>query len=70
MFVDDPDALLNAAAAAGADYHDPVQNHRRLWGTHRQGGFSDPFGHFRLVWIEHGLDRRQRPVRSHPNTRS
>ncbi|GAA0240481.1 VOC family protein [Cryptosporangium japonicum] len=59
VFVDDPDALLDAAAAAGADYHDPVRDHRTPWGTHRQGGFIDPFGHFWLVGDSS-------PLRRHP----
>ncbi|SHN46271.1 VOC family protein [Cryptosporangium aurantiacum] len=57
VFLDDPDALLNAAAAAGADYHDPVRNHQTLWGTHRQGGFFDPFGHHWLVGDKSPLQR-------------
>jgi PhnB protein len=49
VFVDDPDSLLDDAAAAGANYHDPVRNHDAPWGPHRQGGFIDPFGHRWLV---------------------
>src|SRR5689334_8936464 len=37
------------AVAAGADGHDPVRDHEAPWGTHRQGGFFDPFGHLWLV---------------------
>ncbi len=48
VFVDDPDALIERAIAAGAvGGPDGVQDHQRPWGTHRQGSFRDPFGH---VW--------------------
>jgi PhnB protein len=50
VFVDDPDAFVARAVAAGADgAKDPVRDHRMPWGTHRQGGFVDPFGHRWLV---------------------
>ncbi|MFG1925068.1 VOC family protein [Cryptosporangium sp. NPDC048952] len=49
VFADDPDALLERAAAAGANYHDPVRDHETPWGLHRQGGFIDPYGHRWLV---------------------
>jgi uncharacterized glyoxalase superfamily protein PhnB len=49
VFVDDPDSFVERAAAAGADYHDPVRDHQAPWGTHRQGGFFDPYGHLWLV---------------------
>ena len=45
VFVDDPDGFVARAVAAGADGHDPVRDHETPWGTHRQGGFIDPFGH-------------------------
>lgn len=49
VFVDDPDALIGRAIDAGADAegHD-IRNHEMPWGTHRQGGFVDPFGH---IWF-------------------
>ncbi len=28
---------------------DVIRDHERPWGTHRQGGFIDPFGHLWLV---------------------
>lgn len=46
VFVDDPDEFIARAAQAGATPHDAV-DHQVPWGTHRQGGFVDPFGH---VW--------------------
>ena len=49
VFVDDPDAFVDGAAAAGAECHDPVRDHEAPWGTHRQGGFFDPYGHLWLV---------------------
>lgn len=47
FFVEEPDAVVARALAAGATDGAPVEDHRRPWGTHRQGGFTDPFGH---VW--------------------
>jgi uncharacterized glyoxalase superfamily protein PhnB len=50
VFVDDPDAFVRGAVEAGADGgRDPVRDHQMPWGTHRQGGFFDPFGHLWLV---------------------
>ncbi|HEX3691698.1 MAG TPA: VOC family protein [Solirubrobacteraceae bacterium] len=45
VFVDDPDALIERALAAGATLGSPVTAREVPWGTHRQGGFTDPFGH-------------------------
>ena len=45
LFVDDPDKLVERALAAGATPAAPVEDHEVPWGTHRQGGFTDPFGH-------------------------
>jgi PhnB protein len=45
VFVDDPDALIARAVAAGAREGSPVSARELPWGTHRQGGFQDPFGH-------------------------
>jgi len=50
VFVDDPDSFIERAVAAGADGSiDEIRNHEAPWGTHRQGGFLDPFGHLWLV---------------------
>jgi PhnB protein len=50
VFVDDPDAFVRRAVAAGADGSaDEIQDHQVPWGVHRQGGFRDPFGHIWLV---------------------
>jgi PhnB protein len=45
LFVDDPDGFRERAIAAGASPGSGVEDHHRPWGTHRQGGFRDPFGH-------------------------
>lgn len=45
VFTDDPDTFIARAVAAGAVAGSPVVDHQVPWGTHRQGGFTDPFGH-------------------------
>lgn len=45
VFVADPDGFVERAGAAGAQRGSPVTDHELPWGTHRQGGFQDPFGH-------------------------
>ncbi|WP_051808556.1 VOC family protein [Actinoplanes subtropicus] len=45
MFTDDPDGVVDRAIAAGATAGAAIEDHRTPWGTHRQGGFTDPFGH-------------------------
>jgi len=45
VFADDAGALIDRAVAAGATDVQPVTDHETPWGTHRQGGFTDPFGH-------------------------
>jgi PhnB protein len=58
VFVDDPDAFVARAAAAGADGSaDEIKDHQRPWGVHRQGGFRDPFGHIWLVGDKSPLQR-------------
>ena len=49
VFVDDPDTFVANAVRAGADGGDRVRDHEMPWGMHRQGGFTDPFGHRWLV---------------------
>ena len=49
VFVDDPDAFVARAVAAGADGDDAVRNHEMPWGTHWQGAFWDRLGHRWLV---------------------
>jgi PhnB protein len=48
VFVDDPDKVVARAIRAGARGEDVVRDHMTPWGPHRQGGFTDPFGH---VWL-------------------
>jgi uncharacterized glyoxalase superfamily protein PhnB len=58
VFVDDPDSFVARAVEAGADGGaDPVRDHQMPWGTHRQGGFFDPFGHLWLVGDRSPLKR-------------
>jgi len=45
LLVGDPDAFLDRAIAAGASIRSAMQDHEAPWGSHRQGGFTDPFGH-------------------------
>ena len=45
LFVEDPEAVLARALAAGAQPGSPIVERHTPWGTHRQGGFHDPFGH-------------------------
>ena len=59
VFSDDPDAFLARAIAAGAGGSGEVKDREVPWGIHRQGSFTDPFGH---VW--HVGDRS--PLRSFP----
>ena len=59
LFVDDPDAVIARATAAGATLSSEVREHRRPWGTHRQGGFHDPFGHKWSVGDKSPLQARQ-----------
>jgi PhnB protein len=45
LFTDDPDRVIEQALTAGATAGSPAEDHQTPWGTHRQGGFTDPFGH-------------------------
>ena len=58
MFCDDPDAFIARAVEAGAKGSvDRIRDHQMPWGTHRQGGFIDPFGHKWLVGDRSPLKR-------------
>jgi len=49
VFSENPDAFIARAVAAGADGSlNEIRDHQAPWGVHRQGGFTDPFGH---VWL-------------------
>jgi PhnB protein len=69
VFVDDPDTFIDQAVAAGASGEaGGVQDHQVSWGTHRQGGFHDPFGHNWLVGDKSPLmARRAVTNRTMPN---
>jgi uncharacterized glyoxalase superfamily protein PhnB len=45
VFVDEPGPFIDHAAQAGATDVEPPTDHQAPWGIHRQGGFTDPFGH-------------------------
>jgi uncharacterized glyoxalase superfamily protein PhnB len=50
LFCDDPDAVIQRALEAGATGRlEDIRDHQMPWGIHRQGGFTDPFGHIWLV---------------------
>jgi uncharacterized glyoxalase superfamily protein PhnB len=48
LFVDNPDEVVARAVVAGA-VGDSIKDYPVPWGIHRQGGFTDPFGHIWLV---------------------
>ena len=56
LFVDDPDGVIARAVKAGATGGE-IKDHTAPWGTHRQGGFTDPFGHRWLVGDKSPLKR-------------
>jgi PhnB protein len=45
VVVDAPEDLVGRAATSGASDVTLVTDHAVPWGVHRQGGFTDPFGH-------------------------
>jgi uncharacterized glyoxalase superfamily protein PhnB len=58
VFTDDPDTFVERALNAGArGNRDPIRDHQAPWGVHRQGGFTDPFGHIWLVGDRTPLNR-------------
>jgi uncharacterized glyoxalase superfamily protein PhnB len=58
VFTDDPDTFVERALNAGAlGNRDPIRDHQAPWGVHRQGGFTDPFGHIWLVGDRSPLNR-------------
>jgi uncharacterized glyoxalase superfamily protein PhnB len=61
VFCDDPDTLIARALEAGAvGQLADLQDHQMPWGTHRQGHFTDPFGHLWLVGDRSPLSRHPR----------
>jgi len=58
VFIDDPDAFVSRAVAAGAEgSRDEMPDHPPPWGIHREGGFHDRFGHNWLVADKSPLER-------------
>lgn len=58
VFSDDPAAFIARAVAAGAQGSvSDIEDHEVPWGVHRQGGFTDPFGHRWLVGDKSPLAR-------------
>jgi uncharacterized glyoxalase superfamily protein PhnB len=62
VFVDDPDTVIDRAVAAGATAGAGIEERRAPWGTHRQGGFKDPFGHNWSVGDKSPLRNLMRPA--------
>jgi PhnB protein len=61
VFCDDPDAMIVRALDAGAiGSLDDLRDHQAPWGIHRQGHFTDPFGHLWLVGDRSPLSRHPR----------
>ncbi len=56
LFVEEPDAVIARAVEAGATGGD-IKDYVAPWGAHRQGGFTDPFGHVWLVGDKSPLGR-------------
>ena len=58
LFCEDPDAVIRRALDAGADGKmEDILDHQMPWGIHRQGRFTDPFGHLWLVGNTSPLSR-------------
>jgi PhnB protein len=57
VFVEAPDELIERAAEAGAVDVERATDHHAPWGSHRQGGFTDPFGHRWSVGDRSPLER-------------
>lgn len=60
LFVDEPDEVIARAVEAGATDGN-IKNHLTPWGPHRQGGFTDPFGHTWSVGDKSPLSTRWTP---------
>ncbi len=67
LFCDDPDAVIERAVREGATRGRHVtRDHAMPWGTHRQGGFVDPFGHIWFVGDRSPLRRFPPPESTSP----
>ena len=60
LFVDEPRHFIDRAAEAGATDIEPPIDREAPWGTHRQGGFTDPFGHRWSIGDRTPLERSSR----------
>ncbi len=57
VFCDDPDTMIARALEAGATRTIDIKDEQRPWGIHRQGAFTDPFGHLWFVGDRSPLGR-------------
>ncbi|HRP62491.1 MAG TPA: VOC family protein [Phycisphaerales bacterium] len=57
VFCDDPDSFVARAIRAGARGSENIHTYEMPWGPHRQGGFTDPFGHIWFVGDRSPLNR-------------
>ncbi len=58
LFADKPDEIIARALKAGAAGSlNDIRDYEVSWGIHRQGGFTDPFGHVWLVGDKSPLSR-------------
>jgi len=60
LFVNEPCHFIDRAAEAGATEIEPAIDRETPWGTHRQGAFTDPFGHRWSVGDRTPLERSTR----------
>jgi PhnB protein len=63
VFTDNAGALIERATVAGATDVEPLTDHETPWGIHRQGGFTDPFGHRWSVGDRTPLENLAKPHR-------
>jgi len=69
VFCDDPDSFIARAVAAGAKGRtSPPRDHAMPWGPHRQGSFTDPFGHLWYVGDRSPLHRHSSERRPDQST--
>jgi PhnB protein len=58
LFADNPDEIIARALKAGAAGSlKDIRDYEVSWGIHRQGGFTDPFGHVWLVGDKSPMNR-------------
>lgn len=59
LFTDNPDDIIANAINAGATGSpNGIKDYEVPWGIHRQGGFTDPFGHVWLVGDKSPLEQQ------------